>query len=235
MDKTSTTIQKMFSEIAPKYDQANTLLSLGIHHRWKKQLVKKSGLKLGQKVLDCATGTGDLALLYKDVVGSQGEVIGTDFCQEMLDLAPQKAALRKQSIKFEWADVCDLPFPENAFDCTSISFGIRNVQNLEAALKNMSRVTKPLGAVMILEFGQMRIPLVKQAYNLYSKKILPKIGGFISGKPDAYEYLNDSSQEFPSGEEFSKIIMDTGAYDCVDYWPLSLGIAYIYRCMPKKQ
>lgn len=234
MDKSALKIQKMFSEIAPKYDQTNTVLSLGIHHRWKKQLVKKSRVKLGDKVLDCATGTGDLAVLFKEAVGSQGEVIGTDFCQEMLDLAPQKAALRKQSIRFEWADACDLPYPENAFDCTSISFGIRNVQNVDMALKNLSRVTRPLGSVMILEFGQIKTPVLKQAFNFYSQTVLPKIGGILSGKPQAYQYLNDSSQEFPSGDEFAKKIMATGAYSCVDFWPLSFGVAYIYRCLPQK-
>ncbi|MCB0378472.1 MAG: bifunctional demethylmenaquinone methyltransferase/2-methoxy-6-polyprenyl-1,4-benzoquinol methylase UbiE [Bdellovibrionales bacterium] len=233
MDKREQTIKNMFSEIAESYDQANSVLSLGIHHVWKKKLVKMSGIAMGGKVLDCATGTGDLAIEFKKVVGDSGEVIGTDFCQEMLDVAPAKAKAKNLDIQFRLADASALPFDENQFDVTSISFGIRNVEQREMAIKDMARVTKSGGRVMILEFGQIRTPVIRDFYNFYSHKVLPWLGGVISGKPKAYQYLNDSSQVFPCGQDFADEIMSTGMYEKVSFTPLSFGIAYIYTCIVK--
>jgi demethylmenaquinone methyltransferase / 2-methoxy-6-polyprenyl-1,4-benzoquinol methylase len=230
VDKSAKNIQSMFAEIAPSYDKANSILSLGIHHLWKKKIVALTDLKKGETVLDCATGTGDLALLYKKKVGDSGKVIGTDFCKEMLDEAPQKAKDQNLNVTFQWADVTKLPFTDNEFNATSISFGIRNVENLENALKEMARVTQAGGQVMILEFGQIETPLIKQAYNFYSKKVLPFIGGIVSGKPKAYQYLNDSSQVFPCGENFKAKVMATLAYKNVQIIPLNFGLAYIYKC-----
>ena len=229
MDKRAQTIQNMFSEIAGSYDQANSVLSLGIHHLWKQKLVNMTPVKKGDAVLDCASGTGDLALLYKKKVET-GKVIGTDFCQEMLDEAPAKAKAQNLNVEFKWADVTDLPFEDNQFNACSISFGIRNVENRVKAYEQLARVTKPGGSVMVLEFGQIKTPVVKQFYNFYSQKVLPMIGGWVSGKPDAYQYLNDSSQVFPCGEDFAKEVMSTGKYKKVDVTPLSFGIAYIYHC-----
>lgn len=220
----------MFTDIAGSYDKANDYLSLGIHHLWKKKLIKLSQLQVGDKALDCATGTGDLALLFKKQVGPTGEVIGTDFCQAMLDEAPLKAKKNQLDIQFRLADVCELPFEDNSFHATSISFGIRNVYDRQKGLSEMARVTRPGGCVMILEFGQIETPVIKQAYNFYSHKILPFIGGLISGKPKAYQYLNDSSQVFPCGEAFQKEILATNSYKKVDAYPLGFGVAYIYKC-----
>lgn len=230
MDKREQTIKSMFSEIAGSYDRANSVLSLGIHHLWKQKLVNMTPLKKGDSVLDCATGTGDLALLFKKKVDTTGKVIGTDFCQEMLDVAPDKAAAKNLDIQFQLADVTQLPFEDNQFNATSISFGIRNVENRTQAYREMARVTKSGGHVMILEFGQIKTPVVKQAYNFYSHKVLPKIGGWVSGKPEAYQYLNDSAQVFPCGEDFANEVMATGLYKSVDVTPLSFGVAYIYKC-----
>lgn len=219
----------MFSEIAGSYDKANSVLSLGVHHLWKQELVNLTPLKAGDAVLDCATGTGDLALLFKKKVQG-GEVIGTDFCQEMLNEAPAKAENKNLDVHFQLADVTQLPFEDNRFQACSISFGIRNVENRTKAYEEMARVTKSGGHVMILEFGQIQTPGIKQAYNLYSQKILPFIGGLVSGKPDAYQYLNDSSQVFPCGEDFKNEVMATGLYRSVNITPLSFGVAYIYKC-----
>ena len=220
----------MFSDIAGSYDKANSVLSLGIHHVWKNKVVKMTGLKQGDSALDCATGTGDLALLYKKQVGDTGSVIGTDFCQEMLDEAPKKAQDQNLDVKFQLADVTKLPFEDDQFNSASISFGIRNVEKRELAFKEMARTTKSGGHVMILEFGQIETPVIKQAYNFYSQKVLPFIGGLVSGKPEAYQYLNDSSQIFPCGEDFKNEIMATGMYKNVEITPLNFGIAYIYKC-----
>lgn len=220
------TIKKMFSEIAPSYDKANTVLSLGIHHLWKKKLVELSGASYGDRVLDCATGTGDLALLFKKTVGDKGAVVATDFCADILALAPQKAKDEGLDITFEQADVTQLPYADKSFDISSISFGIRNVENLDKAFTELARVTRK--KVMILEFGQMRLPLVKEAYNFYSQTVLPWIGGKISGSQEAYKYLNDSARAFPSGEDFVKRALSTGAFSEMTYKELSFGIAYIY-------
>jgi demethylmenaquinone methyltransferase / 2-methoxy-6-polyprenyl-1,4-benzoquinol methylase len=230
MDKRAQTIQSMFTDIAGSYDKANSILSFGIHHLWKNTLVSMTPVKEGDQVLDCATGTGDLALAYKKKVGPTGQVIGTDFCQAMLDHAPEKAQQKKLSVKFEWADVTDLKYPDKQFDATSISFGIRNVDDRHKAFCEMARVTKPGGHVMILEFGQIQTPIIKPAYNFYSQKVLPWIGGLVSGKPQAYQYLNDSSQVFPCGEAFKQEVMATGLYGQVEIKTLSFGVAYIYKC-----
>jgi demethylmenaquinone methyltransferase / 2-methoxy-6-polyprenyl-1,4-benzoquinol methylase len=196
-------VKSMFAKVANQYDKANSVLSLGIHHLWRKQAVQWSGAKSGQAVLDCATGTGDLAIEFKRAVGSAGSVIGTDFCAEMLDSAPQKASALNLPIKFELADVTQLQYSDKQFDICSISFGIRNVHDPVLALKEMARVTKPGGQVIVIEFGQMRMPVVNSLYNFYSKKILPKIGGWVTGQPDAYSYLQESSAQFPCREKYS--------------------------------
>ena len=233
MDKNPQNIKSMFSEIASSYDRANDTLSLGIHHLWKKKLIKMSGAQPGQHVLDCATGTGDLALLFKEKVGRVGSVIGTDFCQEMLEEAPIKAHKKGLDVRFQLADAMALPFEDNQFDISSISFGIRNVEKPLVALSDMARVTKSGGVVMVLEFGQVSTPGLKQVYDIYSSKILPFVGGMISGKPSAYQYLNDSSQEFPCAENFQQKILSTGKFQAVEFKTLSLGVAYIYRCQVK--
>lgn len=226
-------IQKMFSEIAPSYDKANTILSLGIHHLWKNKLVSLSGARAGHHVLDCATGTGDLAILFKQRVGDSGSVTGTDFNADILSLAPAKAEKKKLKIKFQTADVTALPYGDNTFDVSSISFGIRNVKNLDLALSELARVTKPTGKVMILEFGQVRWPVIKQFYNFYSNTVLPWVGGKISGSPEAYKYLNDSAARFPAADDFVQRAMNTGSYKSMTYKELSLGVAYIYQGIPK--
>ena len=230
MDKREQTIKGMFSEIAGSYDTANSVLSLGIHHLWKQKLVKLSQVKPGDSVLDCATGTGDLALLFKKSVGPEGTVVGTDFCQEMLNEAPDKAKKQNLDVNFQLADVSDLKFESDSFNTSSISFGIRNVENRTKGLTEMARVTKSGGSVMILEFGQIDTPIIKQGYNFYSQKVLPFIGGIVSGKPKAYQYLNDSSLVFPCGQNFADEITATGSYSKVEFWPLSFGVAYIYKC-----
>jgi len=157
-------IRSMFSKVAGQYDKANSVLSVGIHHLWRKKLVRLSGATDGQSILDCATGTGDLAIEFKKAVGPNGRVVGTDFCADMLESAPQKAKAENLDILFEQADVTQLQYQDNQFDVVSISFGIRNVNNPVKALQEMARVAKPGGRVMILEFGQMQTPVVKDLY-----------------------------------------------------------------------
>jgi demethylmenaquinone methyltransferase/2-methoxy-6-polyprenyl-1,4-benzoquinol methylase len=222
-------IRTMFSKVAANYDKGNNVLSMGIHHLWRKKLVKYAGTKKGDKVLDCATGTGDLAIEFKKNVGSHGEVIGTDFCVEMLIPAPGKAKDRGLEIKFEQADVTKLQYADSTFDITSISFGIRNVSDPVLALQEMARVTKSNGKVLVLEFGQMDIPVLGDLYNFYSQNILPKIGGFVTGQKEAYEYLQKSSAAFPCKSKFVDLMNQSGQFSAIEYISLTGGIAYIYK------
>lgn len=219
----------MFSQVAASYDRANNVLSAGIHHLWRKKLVKWSGAKTGDRVLDCATGTGDLAIEFKKTVGDSGDVIGTDFCEEMLIPAPEKARAKGLRIRFEVADVTKLPYSDAGFDVCTISFGIRNVNDPAKALTEMARVTRKGGTVLVLEFGQMNLPVIGGLYNWYSQNVLPKIGGFITGQRQAYEYLQKSSAAFPCREDFIQLMESTGAFSKCEYTAVSGGIAYIYK------
>lgn len=223
------TIRRMFSQVASGYDRANNVLSGGVHHLWRKKLVRWSGAKPGDAILDCATGTGDLAIEFKKAVGGQGSVTGTDFCEEMLAPAPMKARAKGVEITFEPADVTKLPYKDWQFDISSISFGIRNVNDPVKGLSEMARVTKSGGRVMVLEFGQVRAPVIGSLYDWYSQQMLPIIGGWITGQRAAYEYLQKSSAAFPCREDFVKLMESTGAFSKVEYTSVTGGIAYIYK------
>ncbi len=227
-------IRSMFSKVASQYDKANNVLSVGIHHLWRTKLVQLADVKPGMQILDCATGTGDLAIEFKKNVGSTGSVLGTDFCAEMLESAPQKAKDRNLDIQFELADVTQLQYSDNSFDRVSISFGIRNVSDPVKALKEMARVTRNGGKVLVLEFGQMSIPVVSSLYNFYSEKILPKIGGLVTGQGEAYDYLQKSSAAFPCREQFLDLMKKSNSFSEMSFTPVSLGIAYIYVGVVKK-
>lgn len=227
-------IRSMFSKVASQYDKANNVLSVGIHHLWRTKLVQLADVRPGMQILDCATGTGDLAIEFKKNVGSTGSVLGTDFCAEMLESAPQKAKDRNLDIQFELADVTQLQYADNSFDRVSISFGIRNVSDPLKALKEMARVTRNGGKVLVLEFGQMSIPVVSSLYNFYSEKILPKIGGLVTGQGEAYDYLQKSSAAFPCREQFLDLMKKSNSFSEMSFTPVSLGIAYIYVGVVKK-
>jgi demethylmenaquinone methyltransferase/2-methoxy-6-polyprenyl-1,4-benzoquinol methylase len=227
-------IRSMFGEIAGSYDLANTVLSGGIHHLWRRRVVKFSEARSGQRVLDCATGTGDLAIEFKRAVGPLGDVVGTDFCAEMLQHAPEKARKAKLDITFTQADVTKLPYDSGVFNISSISFGIRNVADPVKGLSELARVVRPGGVVMILEFGQPSWWIFRVAYEAYSRYVLPKIGGWITGRKAAYEYLQNSSAKFPCGDEFIAMMKSTGRFTICEARPLTFGVAYMYKGIVKK-
>jgi len=223
----STQVREMFSSIAPRYDMTNEVLSFGIHRWWRRLTVRLSKAAPGQAVLDCATGTGDLALAFKRTVGAQGRVLGTDFCEEMLVSAPDKALRAGLKVEFEVADVLALPYADRTFDVASISFGIRNVDDPVKCLKEMARVVKPGGRVVVLEFGQPR-GLFGALFRFYSKTVMPFIGGLLTGNRAAYEYLPRTSAAFPAGDRFLSLMDQSNAYVERQAHPLTFGTAYIY-------
>lgn len=221
-------IQKMFNQIAPNYDKANTILSLGIHHVWKKKLVKRINPLNGQKIIDCATGTGDVAFLIEKYSGKKALVTGVDFSENMLAVAKQRALENKSSAEFLPADIESLPFDDESFNSASISFGIRNVRDLSKGLGEIWRILKPGGKLFILEFGQPQNEAFAKVYGFYSNVILPQLGGLVSGKKEAYKYLNQTSLTFPSSSAFCELVKKTTLFKSCKSESLSFGIAYIY-------
>jgi demethylmenaquinone methyltransferase / 2-methoxy-6-polyprenyl-1,4-benzoquinol methylase len=220
-------VRRMFASISGRYDLLNSVLSLGVHHRWRKKTVRFSGASDGMSVLDCATGTGDLAIAYKKAVGASGQVVGTDFCAEMLVPAPEKARKHGLSIQWEVADAMDLPYEDDRFDISSIAFGIRNVDDPVTALSEMARVVRPGGKVVVLEFGQP-YGIMKYPFRWHSKYVIPLVGGWLSGNRQAYQYLPDTSAAFPAGDRFLSLMKKTGRFKSFEFKPLMQGIAYIY-------
>ena len=213
----------MFRDISPGYDRANTILSGGIHHLWRRAAVRVSNATSGDAVLDCATGTGDLAIAFKKRVGS-GRVVGTDFVPEMIELARKKSP----QIEFEVADVTNLPYASDTFDVASIAFGIRNVGDPTRGIAELARVVKPGGRVVVLEFGQPKDRRFGALYRFYSKRILPILGGAITGNRDAYDYLESSTARFPSGDGFVAMMREAHPFTSISVRPLTLGIAWLY-------
>jgi demethylmenaquinone methyltransferase/2-methoxy-6-polyprenyl-1,4-benzoquinol methylase len=218
-------IRAMFASISTGYDRANTVLSGGVHHLWRKKAVRWSQAREGDRVLDCATGTGDLAIAFREAVGASGRVVGTDFVPEMLTVAREKAP----DITFEVADVTRLPYDDASFDIASISFGIRNVNDPRKGIAEMARTLRSGGRVIVLEFGQPRSRLFGALYNFYRTRIMPRLGGMVTGEQGAYEYLESSARRFPCGDDFVAIMRDAAQFSSIEYKTLTFGIAYLYR------
>ncbi len=221
-------VHQMFSQIAPRYDLANDVMSMGTHRLWRKRAVTASGAKPGDAVLDCATGTGDLAIDFRRVVGPTGSVLGTDFNADMLKTAPQKAkAAGFEELTFEVADATALPYADKRFDIASISFGIRNVDDPTKCLRELARVVKPGGRVMVLEFGQPT-GAFGALFRVYARFAMPLIGWALTGNKAAYEYLPRTASKFPSNEKFLELMDDSKAFIAKKAIPLMWGLAYIY-------
>lgn len=215
-------VRVMFNDISSKYDLLNDVLSVGTHRLWKKSFVNRILRTNPKSALDCACGTGDIAFELKK--GIQGEVTGIDFSEKMIEFAKERNEKSAHEVNFRVADITKLPFSDKAFDVTSISFGIRNVEDLGKGLSELGRVAR---AVYILEFGQPKSALYKKAYFNLLKLYVP-IFGLISKRKDAYEYLIASSEQFPSGDAFVEIMKKNMSFTDYKAIPVFGGIAYIY-------
>lgn len=221
-------VREMFSRISPKYDFLNHFLSGNTDKRWRKLVTKKLENILGNEnaiVLDVACGTGDLALeLQKN---AKAKVIGTDFCRPMLAIAKEKNAPENLAIPYLEADGMNLSFADETFDAVTIAFGLRNFSNWQDGLKELHRILKIGGKLVVLEFSAPVVPGFRQAFQFYFTKILPKIGGVVSGSRGAYEYLSESVARFPDQKGLLKMMLETGFSD-VEYKNLTGGIAAIH-------
>ncbi|HAV02430.1 MAG TPA: bifunctional demethylmenaquinone methyltransferase/2-methoxy-6-polyprenyl-1,4-benzoquinol methylase UbiE [Chryseobacterium sp.] len=220
-------VEDMFDNIAPKYDLLNHVLSLKIDVLWRNTLVKWMKADQPKKVLDVATGTGDLALAVQK--GTGAHITGLDLSQQMLNVGIEK--IKKQQLSGEIdmikGDAEHLPFEDNAFDAACVAFGVRNFENLEKGLAEIRRVLKEQKSVYILEFPKVE-GFMGPLYMFYFKNILPLIGRLVSKDNRAYTYLPDSVNAFPFGEKMKQILLNVG-YSKVEYKKLSLGIATIYK------
>ncbi len=224
-------VQGIFAAIAPRYDLANDVISFGRAHAWRRQAVRLSRAQDGDRILDVATGTGDLAIAFKKAVGVNGEVIGVDFCAEMLAPAPAKAAKHALAITFQQGDAMDLRYPDASFNVVSIAYGLRNVADTAKAVREMARVLRPGGRLVILETGRPALPVYRELVDLYTAKVMPVFGGLLSGNKDAYRYLDSSSRDFPYGEKLVELLRREGGFAEVKAHPLMGGVSFIYECL----
>ncbi|MFT5143435.1 MAG: demethylmenaquinone methyltransferase/2-methoxy-6-polyprenyl-1,4-benzoquinol methylase [Rhodothermales bacterium] len=221
-------IADMFDAIAPRYDLLNRVLSMGVDRGWRKKVVRRLVAARPGRVLDVATGTGDLAI--EIARAGVREVVGVDIAEEMLQVGRLKldAPDLAGRVTLESGDAENLPFGDNEFDAASVAFGVRNFENLSAGLREMARVLRPGGRLLILEFSKPTAFPVKQVYGIYSRNVLPRIGEWLSGDSGAYRYLPDSIAVFPDGEDFLSKLAEAG-FDAVSQKRLTFGIASIYE------
>jgi demethylmenaquinone methyltransferase/2-methoxy-6-polyprenyl-1,4-benzoquinol methylase len=222
-------IWKMFDQISHTYDKANRAMTFGCDLYWRKKMVQFLPEMQNMHVLDCATGTGDQILSLLAHSTNIARAIGIDLSTEMLSLAREK--IRKKGLSsivdFKEASLLSLPFPEDSFDCATISFGIRNVTDVITALKECFRVLKPGGRLIILEGSIPENNWIRPFFFFYLRQVLPRIGGLLSKNRRAYRYLNETIETFPSGERFSALLNSAG-FMCASAHPLTAGTATIY-------
>ena len=217
----------VFDSVSPRYDLMNDLMSGGLHRLWKRFAVERSGVRPGNRVVDVAGGTGDLARLFARRVGPSGEVVLTDINASMLARGRDKLIDAGAVLPVVQCDAELLPFRSSHFDCASIGFGLRNVTRKEAALREMARVVRPGGCVLVLEFSRVWAPL-KPLYDAYSFAVLPRLGRLVTGDEPSYRYLAESIRMHPSQEEL-KGMMEAAGLERVEYWNLNAGVVALHR------
>ena len=220
-------VGEVFHSVAQKYDVMNDVMSAGMHRMWKRFAVDTSGVKAGDKVLDIAGGSGDLSKLFSKKVGTSGQVILTDINASMLAVGRDRMIDAGLSVPAAQCNAEFLPFADNSFDCVIVAFGLRNMTHKDAALKEMQRVLKVGGRLLVLEFSKVWQPLEK-IYDAYSFKLLPFMGKLIAKDAESYEYLAESIRMHPD-QEALKSMMETAGLSHVDYYNLSAGVVALHK------
>ncbi len=220
----------VFHSVAAKYDLMNDLMSFGVHRIWKHFTIQLAGVRRGQKVLDLAGGTGDLAARFASIVGPQGEVVLADINDSMLKVGRENLTNKGVvgNVEYVQANAECLPFPDNHFNCITIAFGLRNVTDKDAALRSMYRVLKPGGRLLVLEFSKPVVPGLNKLYDAYSFTLLPLMGKLVTNDADSYRYLAESIRMHPD-QETLRAMMEQAGFERCDYHNLTGGIVAVHR------
>ncbi len=229
-DQKADMVAGVFHSVAAKYDIMNDVMSFGIHRMWKRFTIESAGARPGMKVLDLAGGTGDLTAKFSHLVGDKGQVTLADINDSMLKVGREK--LRDKGIvgnvNYVQANAEALPFPDNHFDIITIAFGLRNVTDKDSAIRSMLRVLKPGGKLLVLEFSKPQHEIMRKIYDLYSFKILPKMGSLITQDADSYEYLAESIRVHPDQDTLKGMMVDAG-FEQVEYTNMTDGIVALHK------
>jgi demethylmenaquinone methyltransferase/2-methoxy-6-polyprenyl-1,4-benzoquinol methylase len=220
-------VGEVFHSVASRYDLMNDVMSAGLHRLWKRFTVESSGVLPGNRVLDIAGGSGDLSRLFSKKVGKLGQVILTDINASMLAVGRDRMLDEGLGVPAAQCDAERLPFPDNYFDCVSVAFGLRNMTHKDSALKEMYRVLKPGGRLLVLEFSQVWKPL-QPAYDTYSFKLLPVMGKLLANDAESYRYLAESIRMHPDQETLKQMMLEAG-FDKVDYHNLTAGVVALHK------
>jgi demethylmenaquinone methyltransferase/2-methoxy-6-polyprenyl-1,4-benzoquinol methylase len=219
-------VRGVFDSVASRYDLMNDLMSMGLHRAWKAYTVMVANVGEGSKVLDIAGGTGDLALAFAKRVGASGEVVHTDINEAMLRTGRDRLLDAGVALPTLVCDAEKLPFPDNHFDVVTVAFGLRNMTHKDAALREMNRVLKPRGKLLVLEFSKVAKPL-RKAYDWYSFSVLPRLGKVVAGDDASYRYLAESIRMHPAQEDL-KTLMKEGGFGHVDYHNMTGGVVALH-------
>jgi len=222
------TIQNMFTNLAPHLDLFTRGFSLGLDQYWRKRGVRFSGIKPGDRVLDICAGTGELAFILSRAVGNEGSIVGTDYCENMLELARKKMGNKYSNVTFRFADATKTPFSDNTFDAVTVAYGMRNIPDTIAALKEIRRVLKPGGIFLCVELTEPQNRLFRAIYRWYSFRVMPFVSNLVIKTADPFVYLPRSIEEFHRPPVFTKLITDNDFSDvAVD--SMTMGIATAFR------
>jgi demethylmenaquinone methyltransferase/2-methoxy-6-polyprenyl-1,4-benzoquinol methylase len=230
VEEKSSHVRAVFDSVASRYDLMNDLMSLGIHRLWKRYTIEVAGVRRGQRVLDLAGGTGDLASRFARITGPEGQVVLTDINAAMLTMGRDRLLDQGLAVNLLYAQVNaeTQPFPDGYFDCVTIGFGLRNVTHKQKALAEMYRVLKPGGRALVLEFSHPTSQPLAKAYDLYSFSVLPALGRLITSDADSYRYLAESIRMHPDQETLRGMMAAAGFERC-EYFNLTGGIVAIHR------
>ncbi|NQX88747.1 MAG: bifunctional demethylmenaquinone methyltransferase/2-methoxy-6-polyprenyl-1,4-benzoquinol methylase UbiE [Halioglobus sp.] len=229
-EQKATLVADVFHSVAGRYDLMNDLMSGGIHRIWKRFTIELSGVRKGNTVLDIAGGTGDLAARFSRLVGSTGRVVLADINESMLQVGRDKLLDQGQqgTIEYVQADAQQLPFPDNSFDCITIAFGLRNVTDINLALRSMLNALKPGGRLLVLEFSKPQNALLSKAYDSYSFHVLPIMGRIVANDSDSYQYLAESIRKHPDQNTLRDMMENAGFCQCT-YHNMTGGIVALHR------